>query len=433
MSAAPDAQLLEQFTRNQSEAAFAELVQRHIGLVYSAAFRKTGNPQQAEDITQAVFIIFAHKAGSLGPKTVIPGWLYHTARLVAANFQRAEMRRIHREQEAFMQSTPEESVSDTVWRELSPLLDDAMAGLSTTDRNAIVLRFFQNQSLADVGAALGIAERAAQKRVNRALEKLNRFFTRRGVSSTTAIIAGVISSNSVQAAPASVAKSVMAVTLAKGATASSSTLILVKGVLNTMLWTKIKAPLRLVRWQLAYCSLPWLLIHLEKCGHNLFQNSNIITANSLNKIKNTYQVVSIVTNASGTISTKYMLKDKASWKKRRKRKKSESAEKVLEIETNFFKKIPQGVVIRPHAQNPYGNTQIIKDENHEIGMDWSCQQLLAIAYGTEGRDLPLSRILSFRQTSPAGEFDYLINGALIREKEHLQAEIQKYFRNNCAF
>ncbi|HXB60145.1 MAG TPA: sigma factor, partial [Candidatus Acidoferrales bacterium] len=93
MNDTPDAELLKQFARNQSEAAFAELVERHIGLVFSIAFRKTGNPQQAEDITQAVFIILARKAGSLGPKTVLPGWLHHTARLTAANLQRAELRR----------------------------------------------------------------------------------------------------------------------------------------------------------------------------------------------------------------------------------------------------------------------------------------------------------------------------------------------------
>src|SRR5580698_9327099 len=165
MSDSPDAELLEQFARNQSEGAFAELVERYIGLVYSTAFRKTGNPQQAEEITQAVFIILARKAGSLGSKTVLPGWLHHTARLTAANLQRAELRRIHREQESFMQSTINESAPDALWRELSPLLDDAVASLGTSDRDAIVLRFFQNRSLAEVGATLGASEEAARMRV----------------------------------------------------------------------------------------------------------------------------------------------------------------------------------------------------------------------------------------------------------------------------
>ncbi len=240
MNDAPDAILLEQFARNQSEEAFAELVKRHISLVYSVAFRKTGNPQQAEDITQAVFIILARKADSLGRKTVLPGWLYHTARLAAANANRAEMRRIRHEQEAFMQSTENEAAPDAFWRELSPMLEDAMAGLGANDRDTLVLRYFQNLRLAEVGAALGITEGVAQRRVSRALEKLRRLFARRGLHSTTTIIAGALSSNSLQAAPPALAQSVTAGALAKGAAASTSTLTLVKGALKIMAWTKAK-------------------------------------------------------------------------------------------------------------------------------------------------------------------------------------------------
>jgi len=240
MTDTPDAELLERFARNQSEAAFAELVERHVGLVYSTAYRKTDNPEHAQDITQAVFIILARKAGSLGPKTVLPGWLYHTARLTAANLQRAELRRLRREQEAFMQSTMTESAPEVLWRELSPLLEDAMAGLGATDRDAIVMRYFQNRSLAEVGAALGASADAAKMRVSRALEKLRKFFNKRGVVSTTAIIAGVISSNSVQAAPSGLAHAISAGALAKGAAASASTLTLVKGGLKLMAWSKIK-------------------------------------------------------------------------------------------------------------------------------------------------------------------------------------------------
>jgi RNA polymerase sigma factor (sigma-70 family) len=240
MTDVPDARLLEQFARNGSEEAFAALVQRHIALVHSVALRHTANAQHAQDITQAVFVILARKAGSLGRRTVLPGWLYHTARLTAANLQRAETSRVRREQEAFMQSQFEESVNDALWRELSPQLDEAMAGLGTSERDALVLRYFQNQSMAEVGKFLGLAKNTAQKRVSRALEKLRAFFTKRGVSSTTAIIAGAISANSVQAAPVALIKSVTAVAVAKGATAGGSTLTLIKGALKIMAWTKAK-------------------------------------------------------------------------------------------------------------------------------------------------------------------------------------------------
>ncbi|HLX71494.1 MAG TPA: TIGR03435 family protein [Verrucomicrobiae bacterium] len=240
MTDVPDARLLEEFVRNGSEEAFAALVQRHVALVHSVAMRHTANPQLAEDITQAVFILLARKASGLGRKTVLAGWLYHTARLTAANLQRAEMRRVRREQEAFMQSDLEESPTDALWRELSPQLDGAMASLGTGDRDALVLRYFQNKSMAEVGQCLGLAENTAQKRIGRALEKLRRFFAERGVHSTTAVIAGAISMHSVKAVPEALGKSVTAVALAKGAAASSSTLTLIKGALKVMAWTKAK-------------------------------------------------------------------------------------------------------------------------------------------------------------------------------------------------
>jgi uncharacterized protein (TIGR03435 family) len=120
------------------------------------------------------------------------------------------------------------------------LLDEAMGGLGETDRNAVVLRFFENKTAAEVAAALKLTEAAAHKRVNRALEKLRKFFTKRGVSSTTEILAGTISVNSVQAAPLALAKSVTAMAIAKGAAASASTLTLIKGALKIMAWTKAK-------------------------------------------------------------------------------------------------------------------------------------------------------------------------------------------------
>jgi RNA polymerase sigma factor (sigma-70 family) len=224
MSDSSDIELLEQFARNKSEAAFAELVERHIGLVYSAAFRKTGNPQQSQDIAQAVFIILARKANSFGANTVLPGWLHHTARLTAANLQRAELRRIRREQEAIMQSTTDETASDAQWRGLSPLLDDAVAALRTSDRDAIVLRFFQNRSLAEVGATLGASEDATRMRVNRALEKMRKFFVRRGVTISSAAIAGAISAHSIQATPAGLA-AIISANAVSGTTITSAAVV----------------------------------------------------------------------------------------------------------------------------------------------------------------------------------------------------------------
>jgi uncharacterized protein (TIGR03435 family) len=239
MPESDDIALLKEYAENGSEPAFAALVGRHVNLVYSAALRSTGNAHAAQEISQAVFIILARKAKSLGDKTVLSGWLYQTARLTAVNYVRGEIRRQHREQEAFMQSILDQPDGEA-WRQIAPLLDDAMGRLGEKDRNAVVLRFFENKNLAEVGLALGASEDAAKMRVNRALEKLRKFFTKRGVTHSAAIIAGAVSANSVQAAPLALAKTISAVAVAKGATASISTLTLVKGALKIMAWTKAK-------------------------------------------------------------------------------------------------------------------------------------------------------------------------------------------------
>ena len=138
-----------------------------------------------------------------------------------------------------MQSELDAKASST-WNQLSPLLDEAMLRLGQTDRDVLVLRYFEGRSLNEVGSALGASEDAAKKRVNRALEKLRNIFAKRGVHSTTAAIAETISANSVLIAPAALAKTVTTVALAKGATTSLSTLTLVKGALKIMAWTKAK-------------------------------------------------------------------------------------------------------------------------------------------------------------------------------------------------
>jgi uncharacterized protein (TIGR03435 family) len=239
MTERDDIALLHEFAAAGSETAFAALVERHVNLVYSTALRRTGNPHAAQEIAQAVFIILARKSKSLGAKTVLAGWLFQTARLTAANYLRGEIRRQRREQEAYMQSTLNEPETDA-WRRIAPLLDDAMDKLGERDRNAVVLRFMENKSLAEVGTALGASEDAAKMRVNRALEKLRKMFTKRGVTHSAAIIAGAVSANSVHSAPVGLAKTISALAITKGAAAGGSTLALVKGALKIMAWTKAK-------------------------------------------------------------------------------------------------------------------------------------------------------------------------------------------------
>ena len=234
MPDANDMDLVREFARHNSEAAFNELVRRHINLVYSVAWRCTGNDGDAHDVTQAVFIILARKAGSLREKTLLAGWLYETTRFAAARLLRTNARRYAREQEAYMQSTLNEADTSAVWTH-SPHLEAAMGKLTERDRALLVLRFYENKSGPEAAALLGIREDTAHKRVTRAIEKLRKFFAQHGVT-----LSGAVSAISVQAAPVALMKTVTAVAIVKGSIATASTLALVKGALKAMTWAKLK-------------------------------------------------------------------------------------------------------------------------------------------------------------------------------------------------
>jgi RNA polymerase sigma factor (sigma-70 family) len=235
-----DMDLAREYARHNSEPAFAELVHRHIALVYSVALRFTRNPPDAEDVAQAVFVILARKAAGLRTGSILTGWLYETTRLTALQWLRNQARRRHHEQEAHMQSTLDNPNADAVWRQVEPLLEQAMSRLNRKDRMLLALRFYENRTGAETAAILGIGEWAARKRAERALKRLRDYFAKSGVNSTTVAIAESISANSIQTAPAVLAKTVTAVALAKGAAASTSILTLIKGALKIMAWTKAK-------------------------------------------------------------------------------------------------------------------------------------------------------------------------------------------------
>lgn len=208
-----DAGLLQQFAATRSEAAFAELVQRHVNLVYSAALRQVnGDAHLAQDVAQTVFTDLARKAGSLSCRESLTGWLYTSAHFAAAKMVRGETRRRDRE-EKFMREPIAETAPELDWEKLRPVLDDAMHELKDADREAILLRYFENRQFAEVGAKLGLNENAARMRVERALEKLRTILGRRGVAATTAL-ASVISANAVQLAPAGLATTLTAASVA---------------------------------------------------------------------------------------------------------------------------------------------------------------------------------------------------------------------------
>ena len=204
-----DWELLQDFVKTRSDAAFTELVKRHIDWVYSVALRRVGESHLAEDVVQSVFALLARKAGSLRRGTLLGGWLFRSTCLVAKCSLRANRRRKRREEQASaMMTTAQAHDDDPQWEQLAPHLDEAVASLSETDRSAVVLRFYQKKSLSEVGLHLGISAEAAKKRVSRTVDKLKTFMARRGVGLGAVVLAGMLAEKTVQAAPAALAGSV---------------------------------------------------------------------------------------------------------------------------------------------------------------------------------------------------------------------------------
>src|SRR5947207_9331144 len=225
--AASDLELLQQYVRQNSEEAFAALVRRHLNLVYSAALRQVRSPQLAEEVAQSVFTDLARNVRKLKRHTILTAWLYQVTRRTAIDVVRRESRRQWREHIATeMNAINATADSGTgfqpVWADIEPILDEAMHELDDTDRAAVLLRYFENKSLREVGQTLGTSEDAAQKRVSRAVERLREFFSKRGVTIGASGLAVVISANAVQAAPAGLAVTISTAAALAGATIAAT-------------------------------------------------------------------------------------------------------------------------------------------------------------------------------------------------------------------
>jgi RNA polymerase sigma factor (sigma-70 family) len=234
-----DADLLKRYARRGAEDAFRLLVERHIDMVYSTARRQLGDEMLAEDVTQTVFSDLARKARMLPDQTVLAGWLYQSARFAAAKVVRTEIRRRTREATA-MELQRHASDPEPDWTQLQPLLDDAMGELPAADRDAILLRYFQRKDLRDVGAALGVNDDAARKRVARALDRLREQLARRGVATASAALATSLSAHAVTSAPVGLAVAVANSSLAVGAAAATGAAFAAKNLLPALAMTKAK-------------------------------------------------------------------------------------------------------------------------------------------------------------------------------------------------
>lgn len=218
-----DAELIRQYAQTRSEEAFERLAGRYVDLVYSAALRQVRDAHLAEDVAQAVFILLSQQSDRMDERTILSVWLYRATYFASRNALKVEARRRHHEMSLNRPAHTEPEPSER-WSDVAPLLDEAMQSLGRTDRAALLLRYFQGRSVQDVGVALGLSENAATKRIGRAIEKLRRYFARRGVEVGAVALAAGLAAHAIQAAPAGLATVVTGATIGAEAGTAGATI-----------------------------------------------------------------------------------------------------------------------------------------------------------------------------------------------------------------
>jgi RNA polymerase sigma factor (sigma-70 family) len=231
-----DSQLLHAYVERRSEAAFEELVRRHVDLVYSAALRMVRDAHLAEDVTQGAFLALAKSAAQLAQRPVLSGWLYRTAQNIAAQTVRTIERRRTREQEAaIIINESFAGETDAVWEQLAPHLDVALGELNETDREALLLRYFERKSGQEMARVLGVSDEAAQKRVSRAVERLREHLAKRGVTVGASGLVVTISTNAVLVAPAGLSATITTAALTGSTVATTAIASATKTIAMTVL------------------------------------------------------------------------------------------------------------------------------------------------------------------------------------------------------
>ena len=230
-----DQQLLHEYLESGSEAAFSEFVRRHVDFVYSVALRLVRDAHLAGDVSQGVFLAVARNASELSTRTVLAGWLHRTTQNLSANAIRSDVRRRTREQQAAAMNDLLAGEPDALWESIAPHLDAALSELNDSDREAVLQRYFQRKSSREMSLSLGVSTEAAQKRVNRAVDRLRELFARRGIAIGANGLILLVTANAMQAAPSGLVATISAAVLVAAPIKTSAALATAKIIAMTTL------------------------------------------------------------------------------------------------------------------------------------------------------------------------------------------------------
>ncbi|MFT3785645.1 MAG: sigma-70 family RNA polymerase sigma factor [Tepidisphaeraceae bacterium] len=221
MATTTDGQLLSRYLVDGDQSAFAELMHRHAAMVYATARRLAG--PDAEDVTQAVFLLLAQRGRRLTDRASLAGWLHHATRACAANARRGRgrhERKIHHLKESAMTTT---ASSHSVDVQVSDLLDRAIAHLPTALKQVLLLRYVESRDVSDTAEQLGLTTSTVTKRCERAITRMRDFFARHGRTVSDGALLAALPASSMPDVPLTPeVASAKATELARGATPKPS-------------------------------------------------------------------------------------------------------------------------------------------------------------------------------------------------------------------
>ncbi|MEA2735574.1 MAG: hypothetical protein QOE14_2025, partial [Humisphaera sp.] len=235
-----DRALIDQFAATRDAQAFEELVRRHVDWIYAAARRQVG-PANAEDVTQAVFVVLAEKPATAARQAALSPWLFGVLRFASLRCLRDQSRRRQHERAAAEQarSARMDVESDDEREQMLAMLDELVAKLRDRDRRPVIMRFYQRCSFAQIGDALGVSEEAARKRVTRSVDKLRSMFAAQGVSGVPGDAMQMFTVTALlHAAPAAIAMHAAQAAISAGAAGASG--VLAKGAIAMMRIQKLQ-------------------------------------------------------------------------------------------------------------------------------------------------------------------------------------------------
>ena len=207
-----DLQLLRAYADTSSRSAFAEIVNRHLGWVYAVCLRGVRDREMAGDVAQAVFVLLSRRADKIDENTSLRGWLFKTSRFAIANALKNPIRKkCALVPFCEISETHLSQQDEAFWEEIVPILDEAITCLSSDDRQAILLRFYEGHSMAEVGRRLGVSEDSAKKSVTGAVDELRGILSRQGVRITSVTLLGLLLVRSACVMPRELAATVISI------------------------------------------------------------------------------------------------------------------------------------------------------------------------------------------------------------------------------